>query len=196
MVKSFKQVFDNTVWILVIIGLILALVVFLLFSFANRKDVITVINSPDYGIITSHFPQTINYIRIGDKENLLDCRKLSDNYRNERQKQGSVCYGIEIPVADNRRMVVLTGNGVDTSISHDEKIQLYSDQIMYNLPLERFRVDNFPVNFHGTRVVEEGKEDYVYYSGLVYKGANVYSITFEGYFDDDIKNILNILDFE
>lgn len=196
MAKRFKQVLDDTVWIVLLIGVPLILVIFGIILYSNKSEVEEVINSPDYGIVTSHFPENVSYSQTVVAEKTIDCRKLSSSFRTEKQKQGFDCYGIQIIIGENRRMVILTGSGIDPSIAHDDKIQLYSDQIMYNLPLERYRVDNFPVNFHGTKVSDDDVEDYSYYSGLIYKGPNTYSITFEGYFDNDVKALLDILDFE
>ncbi|MBD3280965.1 hypothetical protein GF389_05630 [Candidatus Dojkabacteria bacterium] len=133
----------------------------------------------------------------------VDCRKMSDAMREKLTSGKNSCYEATLIDGDGGGYVKIT-TGDEFYIDVNEKFiipdpltevrEYPSSQV--NLPLERIHVSDFPVNFNGTKVSYDSGPSYIYYKGVVYKGADKYALVVSGDLNNDVRRILGQLELE
>lgn len=128
-----------------------------------------------------------------DDHEIVDCRKMSTSLRESliEEKHG-ICYEVVIylsPDSKDSFIAIATGNKAFDGIPRGHSVAI-------NLPVERMSISNFPTNMQGTKYVYKDSEDIVFYSGVVYKGADKYAILIKGDIDDRVTSLLETVDLE
>lgn len=149
----------------------------------------------DYGISFIDLPN--GYVFKDNKEegNIVDCRKYSAQYREEQLSQGMSCYKITIQKAGEDYIDVITGDG-NVVDPYEKYIEVDGEKIYptskLNLPLVRMEISDFPTNLSGIGITYPNV-NYTFYRGVVYKGADKYTINIHGEVNDQIKELLDTI---
>ena len=134
---------------------------------------------------------------------VLDCRKMSSSLRESLVKDGTaVCYEIMIVLSDSSYIVITTGDSSykdprESFIDPEDGSDLHifpSSKI--NLPMETIDISSFPTNMKGTKIVYDTEGSFIFYEGVVYKGADKYAIKVFGEIDGDVKEIIRSFELE
>ncbi len=192
----------STVTTLAVIGVIIVILAVVFLLLTNRRPFqqngetrVEEEGSDKYGIHFEILPQEYALTDNASNSSILDCRKFSIQYRVEQESSGSECYKVEVKKGGENYIEILTGNGeisapVEKYISLED-VRIYPDAKI-NLPTERIEISGFPTNLNGIKIVYPDRE-YVFYKGIVYKGADQYSIAVHGEINAIIMDLFNTI---
>jgi hypothetical protein len=123
--------------------------------------------------------------------------------REDLTTGADACYEVVLTSTDNEsQLIITTGDAFFEDVHENYNITDLSTDVreypdaQVNLPLERIYVSKFPVNFTGTRVSYPSGTAYIYYKGIVYKGADKYALVVVGDLNEGVRELLGQLDLE